>query len=156
VDIPAGIAGGQRIRYNGDGGAGALGGRSGDLYVAVVVEPHEHLVRDGDDLIYQQDITMIEAALGTTAYVPALDGDIEMELPPGTQPGQVKVYRNRGVPVLQGSGRGDLKVVVNVLVPRQLSDEQREVLGQFAALTADTDYEPDQSFLDKVRAVFHQ
>jgi molecular chaperone DnaJ len=120
------------------------------------VKSHESLVRDGDDLIYRQDITMIEAALGTTAYVPALDGDIEMELPPGTQPGQTKVYRNRGVPVLQGSGRGDLKVVVNVLVPRQLSDEQREVLEQFAALTADTDYEPDQGFLDKVRAVFHQ
>src|SRR5665647_671823 len=156
VDIPAGIADGQRIRYTGDGGAGAQGGRSGDLYVAVVVEPHESLVRDGDDLIYRQDITMIEAALGTTAYVPALDGDIEMELPPGTQPGQTKVYRNRGVPVLQGLGRGDLKVVVNVLVPRQLSDEQREVLEQFAALTADTDYEPDQGFLDKVRAVFRQ
>src|SRR5665647_3093863 len=156
VDIPAGIADGQRIRYTGDGGAGAQGGRSGDLYVAVVVEPHESLVRDGDDLIYRQDVTMIEAALGTTAYVPALDGDIEMELPPGTQPGQTKVYRNRGVPVLQGLGRGDLKVVVNVLVPRQLSDEQREVLEQFAALTADTDYEPDQGFLDKVRAVFRQ
>jgi molecular chaperone DnaJ len=156
VDIPAGIADGQRIRYNGDGGAGAQGGRSGDLYVAVGVQPHESLVRDGDDLIYRQDITMIEAALGTKAYVPALDGDIEMELPPGTQPGQTKVYRNRGVPVLQGSGRGDLKVVVNVLVPRQLSDDQREVLEQFAALTADTDYEPDQGFLDKVRAVFHQ
>ena len=156
VDIPAGIADGQRIRYNGDGGAGAQGGRSGDLYVAVGVQPHESLVRDGDDLIYRQDITMIEAALGTKSYVPALDGDIEMELPPGTQPGQTKVYRNRGVPVLQGSGRGDLKVVVNVLVPRQLSDDQREVLEQFAALTADTDYEPDQGFLDKVRAVFHQ
>ena len=156
VDIPAGIADGQRIRYNGDGGAGAQGGRSGDLYVAVGVQPHESLVRDGDDLIYRQDITMIEAALGTKAYVPALDGDIELELPPGTQPGQTKVYRNRGVPVLQGSGRGDLKVVVNVLVPRQLSDDQREVLEQFAALTADTDYEPDQGFLDKVRAVFHQ
>ena len=156
VDIPAGIADGQRIRYNGDGGAGAQGGRSGDLYVAVVVEPHDSLVRDGDDLIYRQDITMIEAALGTIAYVPALDGDIEMELPPGTQPGETKVYGNRGVPVLQGSGRGDLKVVVNVLVPRRLSDEQREVLEQFATLTADTDYEPDQSFLDKVRAVFRQ
>jgi molecular chaperone DnaJ len=154
VDIPAGIADGQRIRYNGDGGAGAQSGRAGDLYVAVAVEPHETLVRDGDDLVYRQDITMIEAALGTTVYVPALDGDIEMELPPGTQPGQIKVYRNRGVPVLQGSGRGDLKVVVNVLVPWQLSDEQREVLEQFAALTADSDYEPDQSFLDKVRAVF--
>jgi molecular chaperone DnaJ len=111
-------------------------------------------VRDGDDLIYRQDITMIEAALGATVYVPALDGDIELKLPAGTQPGEVKVYRNRGVPVLQGYGRGDLKVVVNVQVPRHLSDEQREALEQFAALTGETNYEPDQSFLDKVRAVF--
>ena len=69
---------------------------------------------------------MVEAALGTTVYVPALDGDIELKLPAGTQPGEVKVYRNRGVPVLQGYGRGDLKVVVNVQVPRHLTDEQRE------------------------------
>ena len=156
VAVPAGIADGQRLRLTGEGGAGAQGGRSGDLYVAISVEAHEHFVRDGDDLIYRLDVTMVEAALGTTAYVPALDGDIEVELRPGTQPGEAKIYRNRGVPALQGYGRGDLKVVVNVQVPRRLSAEQREVLEQFAELTGDADYEPDQSFFDKVRAVFRQ
>ena len=156
VQAPAGIADGQRLRLTGEGGAGAQGGRSGDLYVSISVEPHEHFTRDGDDLIYRLDITMVEAALGATAYVPALDGDIEVELRPGTQPGEAKIYRNRGVPALQGYGRGDLKVVVNVQVPRRLSAEQREVLEQFAELTGDADYEPDQSFFDKVRAVFRQ
>lgn len=156
VDVPAGIADGQRLRLSGDGGAGARGGRAGDLYVAITVEPDEHFVRDGDDLIYRLDITMVEAALGTTAYVPALDGDIELQLKPGTQPGEVKTFRSRGVPVLQGYGRGDLRVVVNVLIPRNLSDEQRELLEQFAELSGESTYEPDQSFLDKVRAVFRQ
>ena len=85
-----------------------------------------------------------------------MDGDIEVELRPGTQPGEAKIYRNRGVPSLQGYGRGDLKVVVNVQVPRRLSAEQREILERFAELTGDADYEPDQSFFDKVRAVFRQ
>ena len=156
VEVPAGIADGQRLRLTGEGGAGAQGGRSGDLYVSISVDAHEHFVRDGDDRIYRLDLTMVEAALGTTAYVPALDGDIEVELRPGTQPGEAKIYRNRGVPALQGYGRGDLKVVVNVQVPRHLSAEQREVLEQFAELTGDANYEPDQSFLDKVRAVFRQ
>ncbi len=154
VEVPAGIAHGQRLRLSGEGGAGAQGGRPGDLYVLVNVEPDERFVRDGDDLIYRQDITMVEAALGATVYVPALDGDIELTLPAGVQPGEVKVYRNRGIPVLQGYGRGDLKVVVNVQVPRHLSAEQREALEQFAELTSEKNYEPDQSFLDKVRAVF--
>lgn len=156
VDVPAGIAHGQRLRLSGEGGAGAQGGRPGDLYVAVMVEPHEHIVRDGDDLVYQLDVTMVDAALGTTAYVPALDGDIEVTLEPGAQPGEVRVFRNRGVPALNGYGRGDLRVVLNVLVPRRLTDEQRSLLEQFAKLTADKDYEPDPGFLDKVRAAFRQ
>ena len=154
VDVPAGISHGQRLRLAGEGGAGALGGRSGDLYVSIAVEPHEDFVRDGDDLIYRLDVTMVDAALGTTAYVPALDGDIEVQLKPGTQPGEVKSFRSRGVPVLQGYGRGDLKVVVNVLVPRKLTDEQRDLLEQFAEQSGEATYEADQSFLDKVRAVF--
>ncbi len=156
VDVPAGISDGQRLRLAGEGGAGTRGGRPGDLYASVAVEPHDHFMRDGDDLIYRLDVNIVEAALGTTAYVPALDGDIEVQLKPGTQPGEVKTYRSRGVPVLQGYGRGDLKVVVNVLVPRQLTDEQRDLLEQFAALSGEATYEPDQSFLDKVRAVFRQ
>jgi len=99
---------------------------------------------------------MVEAALGTTAYIPALDGDLEVELKPGTQPGEVRTFRSRGVPVLQGYGRGDLKVVVNVLVPRRLSDEQRELLEQFAALSGEATYEADQSFFEKIRAAFRQ
>ena len=122
----------------------------------VSVEPHERFVRDGDDLIYRLDVTMIEAALGTTAYVPALDGDIEIALPPGTQPGETKVYRNRGVPVLQGYGRGDLKMVVNVLVPRQLHGRAARAARAVRRAHRRQDYEPDQSFLDKVRAVFRQ
>jgi molecular chaperone DnaJ len=88
--------------------------------------------------------------------VPALDGDIEVLLKPGTQPGEVKTFRSRGVPVLQGYGRGDLKVAVNVLVPRKLSDEQRELLEQFAELSGESNYEADQSFFDKIRAAFRQ
>jgi molecular chaperone DnaJ len=156
VDVPAGIADGQRLRLTGEGGTGAQGSRPGDLYVAIAVEPHDDFVRDGDDLVYRLDVTMVDAALGTTAYVPALDGDVEVELKPGTQPGEVKTFRNRGVPVLQGHGRGNLKVLVNVQVPRQLTADQRDLLEQFAGLTGDANYEPDQSFLDKVRAVFRQ
>ncbi len=156
VDVPAGIDEGQRLRLAGEGGAGSRAGRPGDLYVSIGVEPHDHFMRDGDDLIYRLDVTVVDAALGTTAYVPALDGDIEVQLKPGTQPGEVKSYRSRGVPVLQGYGRGDLKVVVNVLVPRQLTDEQRDLLDQFAAVSTEATYEADPSFLDKVRAVFRQ
>ncbi len=156
VEVPAGIADGQRLRLGGEGGAGTQGARAGDLYVNISVEPHEQFMRDGDDLVFRLDLTMVEAALGTTTYVPALDGDIEVTIRPGAQPGETKVFRNRGVPVLQGHGRGDLMVVVNVLVPRHLTAEQREVLKRFAALTSEANYEPDQSFLDKVRAVFRQ
>ena len=99
---------------------------------------------------------MVDAALGSKANVPALDGDIELKLPAGSQPGDVKVFRNRGVPVLQGYGRGDLRVVLNVTVPRHLSDEQRELLQRFEDLSTDKNYQPDEGFLDKLRAAFRQ
>jgi molecular chaperone DnaJ len=156
IDIPAGIADGQRLRLTGEGGAGSQGGRAGDLYVLVRVAADERFMRDGDDLIYRLDVTMIEAALGTTVGIPALDGDIELTLPAGTQPGEVKTYRNRGVPVLQGYGRGDLRVVVNVTVPRHLTAEQRELLERFEEMTTAKNYEADESFFDKVKAVFRQ
>jgi molecular chaperone DnaJ len=156
VEVPAGIADGQRLRLGGEGGAGAQGGRPGDLYVGISVEPHDDFVREGDDLVYRLDLTMVDAALGTKVYVPAIDGEIEVEVKPGTQPGEIRKFRNRGVPALQGHGRGALLVVMNVQVPRHLSAKQRDVLGQFAELTSEENYEPDQSFLDKVRAVFRQ
>ncbi len=156
VEIPAGIAHGQRLRLTGEGGAGGPGARPGDLYVLARVRPDARFVRDGDDLVYRLDLTMVDAALGIKTVVPALDGDIELKLPAGSQPGDIKVFRNRGVPVLQGYGRGDLRVVLNVTVPRHLSDEQRELLQRFEELSTDKNYQPDEGFLDKLRAAFRQ
>ena len=154
VEFPAGIAEGQRLRLTGEGGAAGQGGRPGDLYVAVRVTPDEHFVRDDNDLLYRLDVTMIDAALGTKVGIPALDGDFELTVAAGTQPGEVKTYKNRGVPVLQGYGRGDLKVIVNVLVPRHLTTEQKTLLKQFRKLTTERNYEPDEGFVNKVRAAF--
>ncbi|MGD0998385.1 MAG: J domain-containing protein [Thermoleophilia bacterium] len=156
VEIPAGIAHGQRLRLTGEGGAGGAGARSGDLYVLARVRPDGRFIRDGDDLVYRLDLTMVDAALGVKTVVPALDGDIELKLPAGSQPGDVKVFRNRGVPALQGYGRGDLRVVLNVTVPRHLSDEQRGMLQRFEELSTDKNYQPDEGFLDKLRAAFRQ
>jgi len=156
VEVPAGIDDGQRLRLTGRGGAGGPGARPGDLYVLARVRPDQRFARDGNDLVYRLDLTMVDAALGMKAVVPALDGDIELKLAPGSQPGDVKVFRNRGVPVLQGYGRGDLRVVLNVTVPRHLGDEQRELLQRFEELSTDKNYQPDEGFLDKLRAAFRQ
>ena len=156
VEIPAGIADGQRLRLSGEGGAGGPGGRPGDLYVLMRVATDDHFVRDGDDLIYRLDVTIVDAALGAKMGVPALDGDMEITVAAGTQPGDMKVYKNRGVPVLQGYGRGDLKVIVNVVVPRHLNAEQKELLKQFKKLSSARNYVPDESFVERVRAVFYQ
>ena len=100
------------------------------------------------------DVTMTQAALGTTIAVPTLDGDVEVEVEAGTQPGQLIVLRGRGMPVLQGFGRGDHRVLVNVGVPRNLSDEQRRLLAEFAESEHEANYKPDEGFFDKIRAAF--
>lgn len=154
VDVPAGIADGQRIRLSGEGGAPGPGGRPGDLYVEVSVTPDERFVRDGNDLIHRLDVTMVQAALGDTVTVPALDETIELKLAPGTQPGAVHVFRGRGMPALHGRGRGALKVIVNVTIPRHLTAEQRELLEHFQALTNAKNYEAEDGFFDRVKAAF--
>ena len=131
VRIPAGIESGQRIRVSGRGGAGERGARAGNLYLEVKVVPHEFLERRGDDLYCTVDITMVQAALGVTVAVPTLEGEEEVFFPPGTQPGDVKVLRGRGVPRLQGHGRGDLHVIARVLIPRDLGEHQRRMLQEF-------------------------
>jgi molecular chaperone DnaJ len=154
VEIPPGIHDGQRIRLSGEGHAGVLGGRAGDVYVLVRIRPHERFVRDGNDLVFTVDLTMIEAALGTRLNVPTLDGEVELEFKGGTQPGEIRVLRGRGMPVLQGFGRGDLRLLVNVAVPRNLTDEQRALLEKFARSEHDANYKPDEGFFEKLRAAF--
>jgi molecular chaperone DnaJ len=154
VEIPAGIHEGQRIRLSGEGHAGGPGGRAGDVYVLVHVRPHEHFVRDGNDIVSSVDVTMTQAALGTRLTVPTLDGEVELELEPGTQPGDVQVLRGRGMPVLQGFGRGDHRLLVNLSVPRNLSEEQRKLLEEFARSEHEDNYKADGSFFEKLRAAF--
>jgi molecular chaperone DnaJ len=154
VAIPPGIHDGQRIRLSGEGHAGDPGGPAGDLYVRVHVRPDPRFVRDGNDIVSTVDVTMTQAALGTTITLPTLDGDIELELDPGTQPGEVRVLRGSGMPVLQGNGRGDHHVLVNVRVPNRLTPEQRRLLEDFDASTDERAYEDDGGLLGRLKARF--
>jgi molecular chaperone DnaJ len=154
VEIPPGIHDGQRIRITGEGHAGALGARAGDLYVEVRVKPDPRFVRDHDDVISTIDLTMTQAALGATVTIPTLQGDVELEFPPGTQPGEIRVLRGLGLPVLQGFGRGDHRVLVNVAVPRRLTEEQRRLLEEFERREEADTYKADEGFFEKLRSAF--
>ena len=157
IDVPAGIGDGQRIRISGAGDAGARGTPSGDLYVLVSVLPDPRFERHGDDLVTRIEVPFTDAALGATVTAATLEGDEELKLEQGTQPSTVVRLRGRGLPSLRGRGRGDLHVVVGVLVPRRLSDDQRELLERFAdSANGDTYPEPDQRprFFDRIRQAF--
>jgi len=157
VEVPAGIHDGQRIRIGGEGHAGELGARPGDLYVLVHVRPDPRFVREGNDLFATVDLTMTQAALGGTVTVATLDGDTELQFQPGTQPSETRILRGQGMPVLQGRGRGDLRLLVNVAVPRQLNDEQRRLLEQFEAQVDEETYradDDDEGFFDKLKSAF--
>jgi molecular chaperone DnaJ len=151
VEIPAGIADGQRIRLSGHGHAGEAGAPAGDLYVLVRVRGDERFVRDGDDLLTALDVPAPLAALGGTLTVPTLEGEETIELRPGSQPGDVLTLRGRGMPVLSRSRRGDLRAIVNVVIPRRLSDEQRELLERFHATLREENLRSDESIFAKLR-----
>ncbi len=153
VDIPPGIADDQRIRLSGRGHAGERGGPPGDLYVLVRVAEDERFLRDGSDLVTVVDVPAPAAALGTTVTVPTLDGDEEIDVPAGTQPGTVVTLRGRGMPTIGRGRRGDQQVVLNVVIPRNLSARQRELLDELRdSLTPREPREQaDESLLSKVR-----
>ncbi len=153
VDIPAGIADEQRIRIAGRGHTGERGGPAGDLYVLVSVREDERFVRDGNDLITVVDLPAPSAALGATVSVPTLDGEEELTVKPGTQPGTVVTLRGKGMPSLGRGRRGDQQVIVNVVIPRNLTPEQSAALSRFAAtLDEDNLREPEpESLLSKVK-----
>ena len=139
VTIPAGIDEGHQIRLSNEGEAGPRGGPSGSLYVAVHVAPHWTLKRDGTELYHELEISIAQAALGTRVTVPTVEGDEEIEIKPGTQPGTEVRLRGRGVPHLRRAGaRGDLHVLVRVIVPAKLTKAQREHLEAYAAETGES------------------
>jgi molecular chaperone DnaJ len=152
VDVPAGIADGQRIRLSGHGHAGEAGAPSGDLYVLVNVAEDERFVRDGDDLVTVVDVPATVAALGARISVPTLDGPQDVGLDAGTQPGETITLRGQGMPVLRRPGRrGDLRAVVNVVIPRKLSREQREIVEQLAATLHEDNLRQDEGLVSKLK-----
>lgn len=132
VDIPAGVDTGSTLRLSGRGAVGPRGGSAGDLYVHVRVAADERFTREGDDLCCDLPVSIAQATLGARFTLATLDGDEELVVPAGTQPGREFVLRQRGVTHLQGRGRGDLRVRVNVEVPTKLSDAETELLRRFA------------------------
>jgi molecular chaperone DnaJ len=127
IEIPAGIEAGQRMRITGAGHEGEPGAPAGDLYVEVAVAEDERFEREGTDLISTASIPATEAMLGTTVTVPTLEGEEEIEVAPGTQPGHQFVLKGMGLPRLNGSRRGSQRVILEVFVPTNLGEEQREL-----------------------------
>ncbi len=155
VEIPPGIHDGQQIRVRGEGHAGVRSGERGHAFVAVRVRPDERFVRDGDDLHTAVRLTMTDAALGTTTTVASLAGDVELEVTAGTQPGEVRVLAGRGMPSLQGSGRGALYVRLDVAVPTVLDEDQRKLLEDVDARLgseAYVDRPDDEGFFRRLKS----
>ena len=154
VEVPAGIADGQRIRVAGRGHAGERGGPSGDLYVVVRVREDPRFVRDGDDLVTAVDVPAPLAALGTKVEVPTVEGQVELEIPAGTQPHEILVVRGGGMPALRGHRTGNLRVVVNVVVPRNLDSEQRELYGRLAGSMTEHNLRSEEGVFAKLKRAF--
>ena len=153
--VPEGIESGMRMRVPGAGHAGEPGAPPGDLYVTVRVEEDPQLMRDGEDLVHRLRISFVEAALGVETEVPTLDGTTPVRIEPGTQPGKTLRLRGEGMPRMRRRGRGDLKVVVDVMVPTRLTGEQRELLERFEAMSGEETYNGGGgSFFDRLKGVF--
>ncbi len=131
VNIPAGIDSNQTLNLRGQGSAGANGGPAGDLYITVFVEPHPLFKREGNAVLYELPISIVQASLGAQVEVPTLDGDVKYTIPDGTQTGTVFRLRGKGITNLHGSGRGDQYVTVHVEIPKNLTKEQKDLLSQF-------------------------
>ncbi len=152
VKIPAGADTGMRVRLVGEGDAGERGGPYGDLYLVLHVQEHEYFERQGNDLICEIPVSFVQAALGDVIQVHTIGGAEELRIPEGTQPGHVITLRGKGIPDINGRGKGDQKVIVKIEVPTKLNGEQRELLKQFAVASGERtpDRAENKSFLGRI------
>jgi len=154
VDVPAGIHSGQTLRLTNRGAVGARGGQAGDLYVHIAVAQHERFKRDEDDLVADLPLSIAQAALGMHTVLEALDGELDLVVHPGTQHGHEFVARGRGVPHLNGRGRGNLRVRVSVVVPKSLTDEQESLLRQLAEISGEEVAASDKGIFSRIKSAF--
>lgn len=156
LSIPAGLAAGMQLSVTGKGNAARHGGINGDLIVVIDEEPHDELIREGNDLIYNLFISIPDAILGANVEVPTIEGKVRIKIDPGTQGGKILRLRGKGLPDVNGYGKGDLLVNVNVWIPKNLSKEEQKAFEQFKGSDSfspkpDAD---DKGFFDRVRNYF--
>ena len=151
VSIPAGIDDGQAVSLRGQGNAGKNGGPAGDLIVGVRVKPSNQFRRDGTTVLYEQPVTFYQAVMGAELEIPTIDGKVKYDLPEGTQSGTTFRLKGKGIPELNGRGRGDQYVTVYIETPRNLNREQKEALKKFAESVGDNNYEERKKFFKKFK-----
>ncbi|MGI9950819.1 molecular chaperone DnaJ [Moorellaceae bacterium AZ2] len=154
IKIPPGVDTGARLRLAGEGEVGERGGPPGDLYVYINVRPHKIFRREGFDIFCEVPISMVQAALGDEIEVPTLEGKARLSIPEGTQSGTAFRLKGKGIPRLNGAGRGDQHVVVRVVIPKNLTEQQKELLREFARLHGWEPSEKEKGFFRKVKDAF--
>ena len=154
VDVPAGVDTGSTLRLTGRGAVGPRGGGAGDLYVHTRVAAHETFTRDGDDLVADLPISMVQAALGTKIMLPTLDGEEEITVPAGTQPGKEFVFRQRGAHRLHSRGRGDMRVRVNVQIPTKLTEFETDLLTKYAQSRGEAVGSGEHGLFSRIKSAF--
>ena len=151
ASVPAGIDNGQTISIRGQGHAGKNGGPAGDLLVTITVRPHELFRREGTSVLCEAPITFPQAVLGAELEIPTIDGKVKYDIPEGTQSGTTFRLKGKGIPALNGRGRGDQYVTVYIETPRNLNREQKEALKKFAEAVGENNYEERKSFFRKFK-----
>lgn len=151
ASIPAGIDNGQTISIRGQGHAGINGGPAGDLLITITVRPHELFRREGTSVLCEAPITFAQAVLGAELEIPTIDGKVKYDLPEGTQSGTTFRLKGKGIPAINGRGRGDQYVTVYIETPRNLNKEQKEALKKFAESVGDNNYEERKKFFKKFK-----
>jgi molecular chaperone DnaJ len=156
LNIPAGVAEGMQMSVTGKGNAARRGGINGDLLVVIEEERHPELIRDGNDLIYYLYLSLPDAALGVAVEVPTVEGKVKIRVEPGTQPGKILRLRGKGLPEINGYGRGDLLVNISVWIPKNLSREETAIMEKFRN---SSNFEPkptreDKNFFERMKSYF--
>ena len=156
INIPAGVAEGMQLSVTGKGNAARRGGVNGDLLVLIEEEPHPDLIRDGNDLLYSLYLSVADAALGIHIEIPTVDNKVKIKIDSGTQPGKILRLRGKGIPDVNGYGKGDLLVNINVWIPKSLSKEEKRIL---AKLNESESFKPkpskyDKGLFEKMRSYF--
>ncbi len=156
IKIPAGVAEGMQMTVSGKGNAARRGGINGDLLVLISEEEDPHLIRDGNDLLYSLFLSITEASLGTQSEIPTVDGKVKINIEPGTQPGKILRLRGKGLPDVNGYGKGDILVNINVWIPKTLTKEEKRILVKLSESENFTP-KPDKSdlnFFERMRSYF--